>query len=525
MNFRLALIRTSYNMAVPSRIPAPRAAAAGLALILALGFGLRLRAADHPYISQWDEAYHALVAKNLTAHPLTPTLYEEKVLPADDREWTMAGVWLHKPPLPLWLMAAGIAAFGEAELSFRIPAVVLDSIVILLIFLLALELFGPAAGLAGLIAAALYSVNPLMIRLVSGRIPDDTPHVVNAFFMTLTVYLFAVSARKNSRAHAAAAGLSLGLGTLCMSAVALLGLAAPLPLMLSLRGPRGSVRLLAVAFVPFLAAALPWPLYCLSRWPELWRHESALHVEHLFKALDGHAHAWWWYLKVLPVQYGGFPALAALLAAAAVAYAAREAARNKEAGLASALCWLAIPYLFFSLIATKLYSYVAVAVPALCLLAGFGLAAAWAARAGRYRAAALAVLIAAGVQTAAVAAERLRADYSLSPWSETYDYPSFRRAMLRLREVPGSRVLLNVGDSKSPQAMYYSGAPAYPGIPEAGAVRGLIAKGFRVFVLVEEEKRGADEPPALKAAEFRGKILYIPVPAPLVLDPKHPYEA
>jgi len=525
MNFRLALTRTSYNMAVPSRIPPPRAAATGLALILAFGFGLRWRAADHAYISQWDEAYHALVAKNLTAHPLTPTLYEEKVLPADDREWTMAGVWLHKPPLPLWLMAAGIAAFGEAEPSFRVPSVVLDTLAIALIYLLALELFGPSSSLAGLVAAALYALNPLMIRLVSGRIPDDTPHVVNAFFITLTVYLFAVSARKYSRAYAAAAGLSLGLGTLCMSAVALLGLAAPLPLILSLRGLRESSRLLAVSFVFFLAAALPWPLYCLSRWPDLWRHESVLHVEHLFRALDGHAHAWWWYLKILPVQYGGFPVVAWVLAAAAVAYAAREAARSEAAGLASALCWLAVPYAFFSLIATKLYAYVAVAVPALCLLAGFGCAAAWAARGGRYRTAALAALVAAGVQTGAVAVERLRADYSVSPWSGTYDYPSFRRAMLRLREVPGPKVLLNVGDSKSPQAMYYSGAAAYPGTPDAAAVRGLLARGYRVFVLVEEDKRGADEPAALKAAEFRGKILYIPVPPPLVSDPRHPYEA
>lgn len=503
---------------------AGRARAAALGLILASGFGLRLRAANHAYISQWDEAYHALVAKNLVAHPLTPTLYEEKVLPSDDREWTKTGVWLHKPPLPLWLMAAGIAAFGDDELSFRLPSVILDTLAILLVFLLAGEFFG-AASPAGAVAAALYAVNPLMIRLVSGRIPDDTPHVLNAFFITCTVLLFAVAARKNSRPHAAAAGLSLGLGTLCMSAVALLGLAAALPLLLARRGVRGAARLLAAALVFFAAAALPWPLFALSRWPELWRHESAIQLNHLFAALDGHAHAWWWYLKILPVQYGGSAALAWAFAGASLAYAAREAARRRDAGLAAALVWFALPYAFFSVIATKLYAYVAVAVPALCLLAGFAAASLWAARAGRRRAWALAALLAGGAQAAAVAAERLRADYSTAPWNETYDYPSFRRTMLLLRGVPGPKVLLNVGDGKSPQAMYYSGAAAYPDAPSAALARGLLARGYRVFVLVEEGRGGADIPPSLRAAEFRGKIAYIPVPAPLALDAKHPYEA
>lgn len=525
MNFRLALIRTSYNMAVPARIPPHLAAAACLALIIAVGFGLRWRAANHPYISQWDEAYHALVARNIAAAPPVPVLYAEKLLPADDRDWTKAGVWLHKPPLPLWLMAAGIAVFGEDESSFRIPSIVLDTLAILLVYLLALELFGPAAIGAGLAAAMLYALNPLMIRLVSGRIPDDAPHVINAFFITLTVYLFAVSARKDSRAYAAAAGLSLGLGTLCMSAVALLGLAAPLPLMLSLRGPRGSARLLAVAFVFFLAAAIPWPLYCLSRWPELWRHESALHVEHLFAALDGHAHAWWWYLEILAVQYGGSPVFAWASTFAAAAYAAFEVRRGGQPGLASALAWLLIPYVFFSLIATKLYAYVAVAVPAVCLLLGFAAAALWAARTGRFRTAAAGVLLAAGAQAAAVAYERATADHSTAPWNTIYDYPSFRSVMLKLREVPGPKILLNVGDDKSPQAMYYSRTPAYPDAPTPDVVRGLLGKGIRVFVLVEEDKRGGDVPAALKTREFRGKISYIPVTAPRAFDPKHPYEA
>jgi 4-amino-4-deoxy-L-arabinose transferase len=490
--------------------------------IIAFGFGLRFRAANHPYISQWDEAYHALVAKNLTSHPFQPTLYEEAVLPAIGAEWTRARVWLHKPPLPLWLMAGGIAAFGENELSFRLPAVILDTLVILFVFLLADELFGAKSRHAGLIAAALYAINPLMIRLVSGRVPDDTPHVVNVFFITLTVLLFAVSARKNSRAYAAAAGLSLGLGTLCMSAVALLGLAAALPLLARVRG---AIRLLAVAFATFLAVALPWPLYALNHWPDLWRQESAIQLNHLFSALDGHAHAWWWYLKILPVHYGGSAALAWAAAAAVAAFSVREAARRKDAGLAAALIWLLLPYLFFSAIATKLYAYTCVAVPAFCLLAGFGAAALWTERRGRHRAAVLAALLAGGTQACLVAAERIGADYSICPWNEVYDYPSFRRVMLKLRSVPGPKVLLNVGDSKSPQAMYYSGASAYPDAPDAPLARGLIARGYRVFVLVEEDKRGADVPAALKTKEFRGRIAYIPLPTPLVLDLKHPYES
>lgn len=497
-----------------------RASRAALGFILLAGFALRFRAANHSYISQWDEAFHALVAKNLAAHPLRPTLYEEKVLPADDRVWTKAGVWLHKPPLPLWFMAAGIKTFGENELSFRLPSVILDTAAILLVFLLAGQLFG-GGELTGLVAAGLYAINPLMIRLVSGRIPDDTPHVINVFFIILTAFLFSKAARNNDAKWVAGAGFSLGLGTLCMSAVALLGLAASLPLLIMLKGLRGTYLLLRAAFVTFLIAAMPWPWYALNKWPDLWRHESGLHIKHLFTSLEGHAHAWWWYAKILAVQYGGIPILAWGGAAAAVVFAVISARRTKNPGLVSVLAWLVIPYLFFSLIATKMYAYTAVAVPAFCLLFGYAAASLWK---ERRRPVALAVLLAAAGQASLIALERVRADYSVAR-SDAYDYPSFRRVMLKLREVPGSKVLLNVADGKSPQAMYYSGTPSYPDAPTAGLTRDLLKRGYRIFVLVEEENPGPAAPPELNAPEFRGKLFFIPVPSPRLLDSKHPYES
>src|SRR5512135_2274407 len=95
----------------PNRLARPLLVGSLLA-VLGLAFALRWRAADHGYLSQWDEAYHALVAKNFLSHPLVPTLREEPLFPVDVTDWSDNHVWLHKPPLAPWLMALGLAVFG-----------------------------------------------------------------------------------------------------------------------------------------------------------------------------------------------------------------------------------------------------------------------------------------------------------------------------------------------------------------------------------------------------------------------------
>src|SRR5437016_2816679 len=41
-----------------------------------------------PFLNSWDERFHALVAKNLSAHPFQPMLYANPVLPFDYKNWT-----------------------------------------------------------------------------------------------------------------------------------------------------------------------------------------------------------------------------------------------------------------------------------------------------------------------------------------------------------------------------------------------------------------------------------------------------
>jgi hypothetical protein len=208
-----------------------------------------------------------------------------------------------------------------------------------------------------------------------------------------------------------------------------------------------------------------------------------------------------------------------------VLFAARAAVRDRSAGLTAALVWAALPYLFFSLIATKLYSYVCVAVPALSLLLGYGAASLWTARRGPLRPVFTAALLIWGVQTAAVARERLMADYRLSPWNDFYDYPSFRRAMLEIRADTSPKVIFNVRDSKAAQAMYYAGASAYEQTPTVDVLRSLADRGYRIYFVIHDQKLTAEFLPALQAAGLAGKVRLVPLPNPRENRPKHPYEA
>src|SRR6476661_2530795 len=65
-------------------------------LLVFAGFCLRFFMASDMFLHEWDERYHALVAKNLLDNWLEPRLYREALLPYNYREWSANFVWLHK---------------------------------------------------------------------------------------------------------------------------------------------------------------------------------------------------------------------------------------------------------------------------------------------------------------------------------------------------------------------------------------------------------------------------------------------
>ncbi len=132
-----------------------------LVLLCLYGFAISL----DPFLHAWDERYHALVAKSLAADLRRPLLYTEALLPYSISDWTANHVWLHKPPLFLWQIAASLKIFGAEPWAVRLPSALLTVVTAGLTYDIALR-WTHKVNVA-LLSAALFGMS---------EFPDRTPH-------------------------------------------------------------------------------------------------------------------------------------------------------------------------------------------------------------------------------------------------------------------------------------------------------------------------------------------------------------
>lgn len=109
-----------------------------LLLLIISAFLLRLLMVSlDPYLQDWDERFHALVAKNMMDYPFKPMLRVYPIMPYDYKAWCCNHIWVHKQPLFLWQMALSMKIFGVNEIAMRLPSAVLGTITVLFIYQIA----------------------------------------------------------------------------------------------------------------------------------------------------------------------------------------------------------------------------------------------------------------------------------------------------------------------------------------------------------------------------------------------------
>ena len=232
------------------------------------------------------------------------------------------------------------------------------------------------------------------------------------------------------------------------------------------------VRQCAIAGGIAIVIAIPWMLHTWSSFPVEARHESAYALRHITEVLEGQGGPLWGYLAEMPKHFGESIYLPLIIAIVSVAQRTASPARK------AMLAWIALPYLLYSPMATKMPAYVMVAAPAMFLIQG----EVWMDLYRRFqegREAGRRILIGVALFVLAL----LPARHLLNPTGplEAKDDPQWAQDLRDLSTSigPGKAVLFNVATPI--EAMFYTPYVAYSSEPSPEQVTLLSHRGYRLY--------------------------------------------
>lgn len=330
------------------------------AILIALGgFLLRVYTACDFYLHEWDERYHALVAKNLLENPFVPMLYKTPILEYDYRNWGENHVWLHKQPIPLYTMALSMLIFGKNVIALRIPSIILSTLSIFSTFKIGQHLYNKNVGL---LAAFLFSINGLIIELTAGRVATDHNDVFFFSLISFSVLFMLKHAKLKKTKYLFYGSLFTGLAILTKWLPGLI----VIPIwVLALVGKNdyGFILKNVMLFIFLvIVIVLPWQVYIHAYFPLEAAWEAKFNQKHIFEALEGHEHPFYYHFDKMRIIFGELiylPLLWLFYTAFKQWYDYRKLVL---------LVWILIPYLFFTFVQTKMKAYILFTAPAVFIM-------------------------------------------------------------------------------------------------------------------------------------------------------------
>jgi len=332
----------------------------GLLLTILLGLILRVFVSTDPFLHEWDERYHALVAKNTIDNPLKPTLYKVPLLEYDYKSWVGNHVWLHKQPVPLWIMGASMKLFGVNLFGFRFPSIIFSLLAVWLTFLIGAKLFDKKTGL---IAAYLHAINGLIIELTGGRIATDHVDIFFLFFIELSIWFVILYQGKRNFWNLVLIGFCTGCAVLTKWLPALIVLPIFMVLDYKTFSDKKTILNLVIIVAAIALISAPWQLYTAYEFPleNVW--EKHFNWLHLTTVLDEQTGPYYYFFSKLRIHYGEImylPFLWFLLRK-------KNWVDRKKMAL---IIWILVPLLFFSISKTKMQGYTLFIAPAVFIMLG-----------------------------------------------------------------------------------------------------------------------------------------------------------
>ncbi|MFN5334033.1 MAG: ArnT family glycosyltransferase [Bacteroidota bacterium] len=438
-------------------------------LLMVCGLALRIYTSSDFFLHTWDERYHALVAKNLINHPLTPTLYDNPILTYDYKNWAGNHIWVHKQPLPLWTMSASMWLFGVNEIALRLPSIILTTIGIWLSFFIGSYFFNKKIGY---LTAFFFSINGLIIELTAGRVATDHIDIFFLFFIELAVAFSILFAQRKKFVFNLLAGVSIGAAILSKWLPALI--VVPIWLLIVLDSEKFKPKEIIFNFIILLTTCclifLPWQLHIFSAFPLEAKWEASFNFKHITEVLEERTGPIYYFIDKIRINYGE------LIYLPLIWFLWKYIKNIKDKRRLAIIIWVLVPLMFFSIAKTKMQAYILFISPALFLMTAefffmlndykknhkliwfFNLI--------------LLLLIALPIR---YMIERVK------PFEQSNRNPDWAVDLRKLNERKISKgVLFNY--DKPIEAMFYTNLTAYENIPDRNKITDLVADGYTVII-------------------------------------------
>lgn len=445
-----------------------------LIMLIVSGLLLRIFVSTDFYIHKWDERYHALVAKNMMSHPFKPTLYEHPLLEYDYKNWTTNHIWLHKQPMPLWVMAGSMSLFGVNEIAFRIPSILLSLIGIVLMFSVG-RYFGNR--LTGFLSAFLYAIHGLIIELAGGRVATDHIDIFFLFFIQLAIYLSIRFIETKRSLFNLMCGLAIGCAILTKWLPALIVL--PIWLILVYGSRSFPLKRIAGEFVMLLLAmiliALPWQIYIHLAFSKEALWEGAFNNSHLFSEIEGHGKPLLYHFDKIRILYGE------LIYLPLIWILWNTIRKRMDFNRLALVVWIFVPLLFFTLAKTKMQAYTLFVAPAFFIITSQFFVYLYRNNTlFYYRWIGFLVLVLLILLPFRFSIERCKIFQVVErkpAW--VVELKSFN-----INIINEQTVIFNY--SRPIEAMFYTKAVAYESIPDSLTIINLQRKGYKIFIVEKE---------------------------------------
>ena len=285
--------------------------------------------------------------------------------------------YFEKPVLGYWVNAGSMLLLGENNFAVRLPSALAVGLSALLIYMLIgrISRRGDDDDDYTAVLAALIFLSCFEVFGVGNTVVLDS---LFSFFLTACIGAFYLATEEQpgsfqEKGFLLSAGLACGLAFLTKG---FLALAVPvLALVPYLVWQRRYIDLLRMGWLPILfaaAVALPWSILIYLREPDFWQFFFwNEHIRRFMADNAQHKESFWFFFLRAPAMFipWAFVALAAIPAIRPRLF--EPGPQNRL--LRFCVCWLVLPFVFFSLSSGKLLTYILPCFPPFAILTAFGL--------------------------------------------------------------------------------------------------------------------------------------------------------